>query len=64
MEKRWTGKFPVGYGTYSCLGDAVHRFRIDDDQGTIISTHGPTAWNGLTVAAIETNQILWTIPPV
>ena len=61
MEMSRIGRRPVRHATMSCLKDMVHRFKIDEEQGTVISTHMS---GGLSVASIVDDTILWALPKV
>ena len=61
MEMSRIGRRPVRHAAMSCLKDMVQRFKIDKEQGTVISTHMS---GGLSVASIADDTILWALPEV
>ena len=39
----------------------MHRIKVDEDIGIVITTHKT---GGLNVRDIETDELLWALPPV
>ena len=61
LEKNW-----LGQGTAWCNGlaedhDDVHRIKVDEERGIVITTHQD---GGLNVRDLETDAILWGLPRV
>lgn len=61
MENNWQGREQPNLVTMSSSGHTVHRIKVDESRGLIITTH---QYGGLVVNDLDKNQILWTLPPV
>lgn len=60
IEKAWIGRGTSTIKSYPGTGMAVHRFKVDEDAGFIISTSDT---GGLVVTELATNEVLWSLPP-
>lgn len=58
LEMRWTGQIPAQQDTITCIDGGVHRFKIDEEQKTVIATF---SIGGLMVASIEDDALLWNL---
>ncbi|KAF9078790.1 hypothetical protein BDP27DRAFT_1441172 [Rhodocollybia butyracea] len=59
ISKSWTGKASSRYVTYNGSGSAVHRIKVDEKAGFIITSfrHG-----GLIVTDLTVDKVLWSLP--
>ncbi|KAE9407968.1 hypothetical protein BT96DRAFT_986195 [Gymnopus androsaceus JB14] len=59
VDRAWAGKASSRYISYSSSGFAVHRHKVDEKAGIIITSfrHG-----GLVVTDLLENEILWSLP--
>ncbi|KAG8905735.1 hypothetical protein FRB99_008372 [Tulasnella sp. 403] len=62
LEKAWIGRGGnVSVKSFHSHGPDVHHFKIDEVERTAILTH---ADGGLTVIALDTDEVLWRLPKV
>lgn len=61
MERRWEGCEQPGFGFIEASGKPVWRFKVDQEQSAVITTHFD---GGLGVFATEEDQVLWSISRV
>lgn len=62
MEKNWQGiNHSAWMEELPSAGDAVHRIKIDEVAGYVITT---SRNGGLVVADLHHNQALWSLPKV
>ncbi|KAF5389649.1 hypothetical protein D9757_004139 [Collybiopsis confluens] len=59
INRSWAGKTASRYAAYSSTGDAVHRIKVDENAGLIITSFRN---GGLRVCDIKENEILWSLP--
>ncbi|KAN0100079.1 hypothetical protein V8E55_000063 [Tylopilus felleus] len=60
IERGWRGKAPSIVRELTATGAGVHRIKVDPELGLIITT---CQKGGLFVCDIESNHILWALPP-
>lgn len=61
LEERWAGKGDITWKTLSSNRIDVHRIKVDEQVGIIITTH---QYGGLCVRDLDTDEILWGLPRV
>ena len=61
MERRWEGNGRARITVVAAPGDTVWRFKIDEEQRTVITTYSD---GGLKVSAIDERTVLWSLPRV
>lgn len=61
VEANWAGYGDVGWQAFFKDQPDVHRIKVDEELGIIITTHQE---GGLTVRDLDTNELLWALPPV
>lgn len=59
IEQSWSGKRPSTVTEHHATGTAVHRIKVDEAEGYIITT---SKMGGLIVADLVHNQVLWSLP--
>lgn len=64
IEKGWMGRAPSTKKAYNAPGDHVHRIKVDEQRGFIITTYSEGGLTGLTVTDIATDTALWTFDTV
>ncbi|KAH8087855.1 hypothetical protein BXZ70DRAFT_1067649 [Cristinia sonorae] len=58
LHMSWAGRDPVSSHTYSAPGSQVHRIKVDEVVGIIITSH---TTGGLRVCDLETDTLLWDL---
>jgi hypothetical protein len=62
IEKAWEGKSSSKILGWKKMQSAVHRIKVDEEQGLIITTH---RHGGLYVTDMDANQnVIWALPRV
>ncbi|KAF9455949.1 hypothetical protein BDZ94DRAFT_1230369 [Collybia nuda] len=61
IERSWSGKAASNLIPYNAAGTSVHRIKVDEMAGYILTT---SCEGGLTVVDTETDQILWSLSKV
>ncbi|KAI6104530.1 hypothetical protein EDD16DRAFT_1714699 [Pisolithus croceorrhizus] len=61
IEWGWRGKAPSYVEELSASGTSVHRIKVDEDSGLVITT---SQRGGLLVTNLKGNAPLWGLPPV
>jgi hypothetical protein len=59
IERSWLGMGPSALTTHLHIGTDVHRLKVDEQRGFIITTHQE---GGLCVSDITEQVILWALP--
>ncbi|KAI0665664.1 hypothetical protein C8Q78DRAFT_985901 [Trametes maxima] len=59
LQKNWAGKGTATLKVYGCQPYDIHRIKVDEKHGLVITTH---EYGGLTVFDMETSQVLWRLP--
>ena len=63
----WHGEKPKNLPLHSrvkileACGRTVHRFKVDEEEKTVIST---SRRGGLIVSSVDTQEVLWFLPAV
>lgn len=61
IQKSWRGEAASFVTSHRCAGDNVHRVKVDEQRGFIVTT----SWNGgLVVADLSDDKVLWSLPEV
>lgn len=60
IEWGWRGKAPSCVEELSASGTSVHRIKVDEDSGLVITT---SQSGGLLVTGLKGNSPLWGLPP-
>lgn len=60
-EYRWQGHWNPGIKELNSAGSAVHRIKVDQEAGYIITT---SSQRGLIVTDIVSNEVLWSLSQV
>ncbi|KAJ7800754.1 hypothetical protein B0H13DRAFT_1466278, partial [Mycena leptocephala] len=59
IQKSWRGEAASFVTSHRCAGDNVHRIKVDEQRGFIVTT----SWNGgLVVADLSDDKVLWSLP--
>jgi len=61
IERSWSGRGPSEIKRFTATGDAVHRIKVDEDAGYIITT---SKVGGLAVTDMTSNELLWSLHKV
>jgi hypothetical protein len=61
IERRWFGQGPSSIKSFPEAGESVHRIKIDENAGYIITTSRD---GGLAVTDLTRNELLWWLPQV
>lgn len=61
MEKKWTGRGDMRYQILSANHADVHRIKVDEELGLVITTHLD---GGINVRDLATDETLWALPRV
>ncbi|KAH7868255.1 uncharacterized protein C8R40DRAFT_1074951 [Lentinula edodes] len=59
ISKSWTGKASSHYGSYAGSGSKVHRIKVDEQAGFILTSFRD---GGLLVNDLVDDQVLWSLP--
>ncbi|KAH7911613.1 hypothetical protein BJ138DRAFT_1125884 [Hygrophoropsis aurantiaca] len=59
-ERGWRGRGPSSCREYTCTGRSVHRIKVDDAEGIVI-TSGQNG--GLVISDLVEDRMLWSLPP-
>jgi hypothetical protein len=59
IDMSWNGRGPSAIKKYTDTGDGVHRIKVDEDAGYIITT---SQLGGLCVTDLTRNERLWSLP--
>ncbi|KAJ3746772.1 hypothetical protein DFH05DRAFT_981227 [Lentinula detonsa] len=59
ISKSWVGKASSHYVSYPSSGSKVHRIKVDEKAGIIITSFRD---GGLCVSDLTDNQVLWSLP--
>ncbi|KIJ66601.1 hypothetical protein HYDPIDRAFT_166773 [Hydnomerulius pinastri MD-312] len=59
IERGWRGKAPSTVKELTSTGTAVHRIKVDDEHGHVITT---CQTGGLFVTDLKDNRVLWALP--
>ncbi|KZT25603.1 hypothetical protein NEOLEDRAFT_1178380 [Neolentinus lepideus HHB14362 ss-1] len=60
LEKNWLGRGPSAIGTVPTAGSWVHRIKVDEGQGLVITTY---AVGGLVVSDTSNRGVIWSLEP-
>jgi hypothetical protein len=58
IDRSWTGRGPSSIRKYTAAGSDVHRIKVDEDAGYIITT---SKLGGLAVTDLISNVLLWSL---
>lgn len=61
LETNWLGRGSAWCKEFAGDHDDVHRIKIDEERGIVITTHQD---GGLNVRDLDTDEILWALPRV
>ena len=61
IDKAWSAKAPSTVTLHHATGSAVHRIKVDEKAGYILTTRSD---GGLTVTDLDEDVVLWSLPPV
>lgn len=61
IEQSWSGKRPIEIATINGGGNFVHRIKVDEMAGYILTT---SSAGGLFVTDLATDEVLWSLPSV
>lgn len=61
LEANWLGRGTPWCKEFAGDHDDVHRIKVDEKRGIVITTHQD---GGLNVRDMDTNEILWGLPRV
>jgi hypothetical protein len=61
IDRSWSAKGPSTIHPYTAPGSSVHRIKVDEKAGYILTT---TSDGSLTVTDLEENAVLWSLPRV
>ncbi|THH20205.1 hypothetical protein EUX98_g8626 [Antrodiella citrinella] len=58
LHSTWSGQGPVASNVYSSAGNGVHRIKVDEKEGIVITSH---SLGGIKVSDLETDTLLWEL---
>jgi hypothetical protein len=61
VNRSWSGKGPSTVTEHPATGIVVHRIKVDEKAGYIITT-SKSHQGGLVVSDLARNQVLWSLP--
>ncbi|KAH7926868.1 hypothetical protein BV22DRAFT_1111448 [Leucogyrophana mollusca] len=59
IERGWRGRGPSSFKELSATGRSVHRIKVDEEEGIVITTYQN---GGLFVTDLIDNRVLWSLP--
>jgi hypothetical protein len=61
IDHAWSARVPSTITTHHATGDSVHRIKVDEKAGYILTTNFD---GGLTVTDLNEDVVLWSLPKV